>query len=399
MLAYTSQLYKNAYSGLSRRMWLLALVMLINRCGTMVLPFMTLYCNHKGYTASQGGIAVAFYGLGSIVGAYLGGRLSDHYGFSAVQFFALFGGGCMFILLGWMPDFVSICTCIFFASMINESFRPANASAIAYYSTPQNRTQSFSLVRLSINLGWGIGSALAGFLASINYHLLFWVDGLTNILAAFALIAFLPKVTQEHLKKSISATIEKAKGPYKDTTFLFFLFFMLLFAICFFQLFTTIPLFFKEDLHLDEWHIGLVMALNGILIGLFEMVIVFKLEGRSRYTSLMTMGTLILAASYFLLNLHLSNGFIIALISTVMVTLGEIIGMPFMNSYYISRTTVSNRGQYAALFTMAWSSAQVIGSLLGTRIAHQMGFHVLWWVIGAGCILTAAGFNYLGRRK
>ncbi|MGC4102629.1 MFS transporter, partial [Ferruginibacter sp.] len=176
MITTTLNLYKNAYSGLTRRMWLLAIVMLINRSGTMVLPFMTLYCNHRGYTETQGGLAVAIYGIGSLFGAFMGGRLSDQIGFYTMQFVALFGGGIMFIIIGQMDSYVTICICIFFASLINEAFRPANSSAVAHYSTPQNRTQSFSLVHLAINLGWGVGSAAAGMLASISYHLLFWVD-------------------------------------------------------------------------------------------------------------------------------------------------------------------------------------------------------------------------------
>jgi MFS family permease len=143
MFTTTINLYKNAYSGLTRRIWLLAVVMLINRCGTMVLAFMTLYCNHRGYTETQGGFAVAVYGIGSLVGAFIGGRISDTFGFYKVQLVALFGGGIMFIILGQMDSYVTICICIFFTSMINESFRPANSTAIAFYSTPENRTQSF----------------------------------------------------------------------------------------------------------------------------------------------------------------------------------------------------------------------------------------------------------------
>jgi len=399
MISTTINLYKNAYSGLTRRMWLLAIVMLINRCGTMVLPFMTLYCNHRGYTETQGGLAVAIYGIGSLFGAFIGGRLSDKIGFYSMQLIALFGGGIMFIVLGQMNSYVSICTCIFFASMINEAFRPANSSAIAYYSTVQNRTQSFSLVRLAINLGWGVGSALAGILASMSYELLFWTDGLTNITAGIVLLIILPKVTVAQQHKESHGKNEKASGPLQDKTFMIFTGFMLLFAICFFQLFTTVPLYFKEGLHLNESSIGIIMALNGILIALFEMVFVFKLEGRQPYLKLMTYGCILLAVSYCMLNIPLANGFILATMVILMVTIAEITGMPFMNSYYIGRTTAANRGQYAAIYTMAWSAAQVIGSLSGAQIAHSLGFSSLWWILGFICLIAAFGFNYIQLKR
>jgi predicted MFS family arabinose efflux permease len=395
MISTTINLYKNAYSGLTRRMWLLAVVMLINRCGTMVLPFMTLYCNHRGYTETQGGLAVAIYGVGSLFGALIGGKLSDTIGFYSMQFIALFGGGIMFIVLGQMDSYLTICICIFFASMINEAFRPANSSAVAHYSSPENRTQSFSLVRLAINLGWGVGSALAGILASISYKLLFWTDGLTNIAAGIALLIILPKVTLEQQHKSIHENIGKSKGPLQDRTFMVFTGFMLLFAICFFQLFTTVPLYFKEGLKLNESSIGMIMSINGILIALFEMVIVFKLEGTRPYLKLMTYGCILLAISYLMLNIPLASGFILASAVILMVTIAEITGMPFMNSYYIGRTTTANRGRYAAIYTMSWSAAQVIGSLSGTQIAHSLSYTYLWWILGALCIITAFGFNYI----
>ena len=49
-----------------------------------------------------------------------------------------------------------------------------------------------------------------------------------------------------------------------------FIFLSLLFAICFFQVFTTLPLYLKRELFLSEKQIGLTMALNGLLIALFE---------------------------------------------------------------------------------------------------------------------------------
>jgi len=363
----------------------------------MVLAFMTLYINHIGYSTELAGLVVGIYGIGSLVGAFIGGKISDRFGFYYTQFFSLICGGILFITLGQMKSYISICICTFFLSMVNESFRPANVTAIAHYSTPQNRTQSFSINRLAINLGWGVGGALGGFLASVNYKLLFWVDGCTNIFAAMLLLLLLPKVSlsqQQNLAKNAGSKI-KVKPAYADKTFMRFLALQILFSICFFQLFTTIPLFFKEGLHINEFLIGIIMAMNGIIIAMFEMVLVFKLEGRRPYLRLITFGTVIMATSFFVLNLPFIHGFAIAFISMLLMTVAEMTSMPFMNSYYVSRSNEGNRGQYAGYYTMAWSAAQVIGSTSGTQIAHAIGYNNLWWIIGGICLLTALGYQKL----
>lgn len=402
MIATTYNLYKKAYSGLTHRIWLLALVMFINRSGTMVLAFMTLYCRHLGYSMQQAGLVVAIYGIGSVAGALLGGKLSDRFGFYNIQFLALLCGGLMFILLGQMQSYLAICICTFILAMVNESFRPANATAIAYYSTPENRTQSFSLIRLAINLGWGIGSALGGILASVNYHLLFWTDGVTNMVASFLLLLILPRVSmvqQKTLSKKQQAGAAPVRSPLKDRIFIYFLFFQIIFSICFFQLFTTVPLFFKEGLHLSEHNIGLIMSANGIIIALFEMVIVYKLEGRFDYLFLMTAGVLLMGLSFLALNLPLASAMLVGIFSMVIITISEMISMPFMNTWYIARSNEQNRGSYAGLYTMAWSIAQVVGSSGGAMVANKIGFHNLWIWIFSISVFAAAGYFWLWKVK
>jgi len=66
--------------------------------------------------------------------------------------------------------------------------------------------------------------------------------------------------------------------------------------------------------------------------------------------------------------------------------------MPFMNSFWISRSGASNRGQYAGLYTVAWATAQVLGPVIGSQVAQQFGFTTLWWVMGSFCFFTACGF-------
>lgn len=399
MIVSTFNLYKNSYGGLSRNTWLLSLVMLVNRSGTMVIPFMTMYMTQEmGVGIGKAGFVMSLFGAGAIIGALAGGKLTDKIGYYYIQLFTLLGGGVMFIVLGQMKSYTAICIATFFLSMINEAFRPANAVAIAHYSKSENRIRSYSLNRLAVNLGWAFGGAIGGIIAGYRYDLLFLVDGFTNISAALLLYLVLsPSKNRETLSKKRTPDtvfIEK-NSAYKDKPYLFFIIITALFAICFFQLFTTLPVFYKTQLKLSEFLIGMVMAANGLLIALFEMVIVFKLEGRKSPSKYMATGVVLVGIAYVVLNLPFEMGASIAFISIVILTIGEIVAMPFMNAYWIARTSNENRGQYAALYTVAWSSAQAVGPFIGSQVAEHFGYNLLWWIVGVTCMLLFLAYRYL----
>lgn len=395
MISRTLSLYKSAYSGLSPSTWWLSFVMLINRSGTMVLPFMTIYLTSPsmGYSIGQAGIVMALFGLGSVTGGFVGGKLTDRLGFHPVQLITLLGGGILFMVLGQMKSFQLICLVTFLLSLVNEAFRPANSTAIVAYSNEGARTRSYALNRLAINLGWAIGSALGGFLAAINYELLFWVDGVTNISAALLLWYFLhPSKQVKRQKKETVA--DPSHSPYRDKIYLWFILLTILFAACFFQLFTNLNAYYKIELHFNEAFIGLIGALNGVMIAIIEMVLIFKLEGRRPSLFYITRGTILVGIAYLMLNIfHINH--IMALLMMVVMTMGEILVLPFMNTFWTSRSADHNRGQYAGLYTIAWSIAQTAGPFLGSQIAEYANFEMLWWVLGAASFVTAAGFMCL----
>lgn len=391
-------IYMNAYSGLNPASWWLSFVMLVNRMGTMVLPFMTLYLTQaKHYSISKAGLVVSIFGIGSVCGGYLGGKFTDKFGFYFLQLFALIGGGILFITLGQMESLTSICIVTFILSLVNESFRPANAAAIAQYSTEENRTRSYSLNRLAINLGWAAGGALGGFIASKNYTLLFWIDGLTNIVAAFLLWLRLAPSKNTATKRKPVVKDVNMRSAYKDKPYIAFIVLSTMFAFCFFQFFTTMPVFYRQNLLLSEMEIGLLMAFNGVCIVLFEMVTIHTLEGRRHILNYITLGVLLTSFSFTIFNLIPGAG-LIALISMAIATIGEILSMPFMNTFWIGRSSENNRGQYAGLYTISWSIAQVTGPSAGSQIADRWGFHTLWWVIGGICIIASIGYRMLYKK-
>lgn len=362
----------------------------------MVVPFMTLYLTGKtmNRTLSEAGIVMGLFGLGAIVGAYFGGKFSDRIGFHKVQLLTLFFGGVMFIVLGQIKSYLLICICTFILSMVNEAFRPANSSAIAYYSHIENRTRSYSLNRLAINLGWAVGASIGGFIASYNYELLFWVDGLTNIGAAILLYLILkPSITTTGAAKE-EKEVPEQQSAYKDKTYLWFIVLVTLFGFCFFQLFTTVPKYFRDNLLLSERYIGFIMAINGLLIVAFEMVMIYKMEQKNKNHYYIALGVILCALSFFTLLIP-GNGKLVTFIMILFITIGEIASMPFMNTFWTMRCNETNRGQYAALFTMAWGVAQTAGPFLCSALVEATNFKVMFIVLGFMLLITSIGFYKL----
>ncbi len=396
MLQASIQLYRNAYSGISKPVWWLSLVMLVNRSGTMVIPFLTVYLTKQGYTLTEAGIVMACFGVGAIAGGYLGGRLTDSFGFYHVQVFSLLFNGILFIVLSYMQGLWQIGSCIFFLASLGEAFRPANAAAIAFYSNDSNRTRCYSLNRLAINLGWAIGPAVGGVLASINYNLLFWADGLTCIIASMLLYFFLFGQRKTSQQKETTAEKEIISSVYKDKIFLQVMFFLLLIGICFFQLFSMIPVFYRDEVHLSEITIGWVLATNGLLIALIEMVLVYKIENKRSDIFYMTWGILLISVSFLLL--AIAPLLALVLLSMIFVTFGEMLLFPFTNSFWVSRSSVLTRGQYAAVYTMVFALAQVMSPLLSSAIALNFGFTILFLFDFILCTMAGLGFIWLRKK-
>ena len=119
-------LYRQAYSGLPRRAWLLALVQFVNRSGSMVLFFLTLYLTSRlGFTLARAGQVVGVYGFGALLGAWLGGVLCDRLGATAVQKLSLALGGLTLILLGYMRSFAAVAAAAFLAAAAASDEPPA----------------------------------------------------------------------------------------------------------------------------------------------------------------------------------------------------------------------------------------------------------------------------------
>ena len=388
--------YTDSYRGLSKEVWLLALITLINRAGAMVIPFMTIYLTSDlGFSMAQSGYVMACFGLGSVVGSYLGGQFSDKIGYHPTMFWSLFLSGGMFILLMWMKTFFAVSITIFCLSLISDIFRPALFSSLAIFSHADTRTRSVSLIRLAINLGFSVGPTTGGLLvATSGFDTLFIIDGLTCMGAAMLIWTKIPsgqkeKVTKEEAKQALNNV-----SIFKDKIYLIFIGFNLLVGIVFMQFFFTIPVYFKDSLCLNESQIGILMGLNGLILAFVEMPFVFFLENKRPPLYYIAIGAFMIGLSYFIF-VPFSGWLGIVVISVLLFTFGEMYKIPFANAFALNRSNAKNRGTYMSFYVMTFSVSNVIAPVFGLQIADKYGYDLLWTILGVLCLIATFGYLYL----
>jgi predicted MFS family arabinose efflux permease len=387
--------YFDNYKGFSREIWILTLITFINRAGTMVLPFLSKYLKEDlNFTYSQVGWIMVSFGVGSMLGSWLGGKLSDKIGFYKIMVFSLFTSGLMFFGLQLITSFEGLCFAMFAIMVVADMFRPAMFVSLGAYAKPENRTRALTLVRLAINLGFAAGPALGGLIImTVGYKGLFWADGATCIVAIL-IFAFTVK------EKTKSKYIDK-KDPdnvlthsvFKDKPFWVFLGTCLITGILFFQLFTTIPLYHKEQFNLTEFQTGLLLTLNGLLVFFLEMPIVSYIErNKINKIKVVTIGSLAMAISLFLMLINTWAGILI--IMMLFMTFAEMFAFPFSNSIAMSRAPKGHEGRYMAIYTMSFSMAHILSANTGMQIIeHFGGYQTNWFFMGIlGLIGTGLGY-------
>lgn len=374
---------------LPKNLWIIFFTTLINRAGTMALPFLILYLTDKeGFGASDAGLVLSAYGISALITSPFVGRLSDKLGSLKVMKLSLIFSGLILFIYPFFDSYNLILCLTFIWSIISEAFRPASLSLVSEIVSPAQRRTAFAINRLAINIGMSIGPVVGGLLTLINYSVIFYVDGLTAISAGIFLI-FAPwqKTTTENLTEGTDREIIEHSNVLKDRKFIYFLFAILPISMIFFQHLGALPLYIVNHLKFSPAVFGALAAVNTVLIIFVEVPLNNAMSSFSIRNSLM-LGALLTAIGFGALAFSFN---LFAVVVTIIIwTFGEMIFFP-VSSVFVSESSPSKkRGEYMGYYQMTFSLAFTIGPWLGTKILETYGAFTLWigiFILGLFSIL------------
>ena len=367
--------------GLPAPVWIVFATTLVNRAGTMVVPFMVLYVTrHLGVRLALAGSALTVYGIGGLVSGPIAGRLCDRLGPFSVLRGSLVMSGAILLLFPLASTFRTFLVITFLWSLVAESVRPATLAALTSFVRPEQRKAAVAVNRLAINLGMSIGPAVGGFLATVSFPLLFVADGVSALVAGLLLSALLTMrpLAPLEVRRDDSVVRERGReaGVLRDSRAVVFLTGVFLMAVVFYQHEGAMPLFLVRDLHYRESFYGILFAVNTLLIVVLEVPLNLAMEAWSHRWTLV-LGAVLFAVGFgSMAVLHSVPGLLLA---AVVWTFGEMIAMPASGAYAADIAPPGRAGQYAGAYASAFSLAILVGPWAGTVALERFGGTVLWW--------------------
>jgi MFS family permease len=375
---------------------------------SVVYPFLSLYL-HDVMRVSMTAIGSIFLAasLSGAVAALVGGELSDKFGRKRVMVAALAFRTVVFFgmsLAVWSKaGYLVIAGLVILNTFTGRLFEPPAGALISDVTPPGRRQEAYALLRIGLNLGWAIGPALGGFLASVSYAFLFFISGLVTVSGLVLLLVALKDSPRRKGSEKLSlrdmATVARDK-----VFFSYCLISMLLFVVAA-QMIMAFSVYSVDWVGITKIQLGYVFSLNGFMVVVFMFPSV-RLMRRFRMTRVMAAGCLLYAFGYFSSAFagHFERaygaGLAALLTSMAIVTFGEILTSPSSLALVANMSPPHRYGRYMGTFELFSSVGHFLGPFLGGIVmdASIGNAYFVWGPVGIMGICASIGFIILGTR-
>jgi MFS family permease len=368
---------------LPRPAWILFLGTFLNKFGTFVMPFLTIYLTRRGFTLNDAGLAISAYGVGGLMASVVGGHLADAIGRRKTIALSMFSVAAAMVLLSQSRSLPAIIVATWLAALTGELYRPASSALLADLVPPELRVTAFAAYRMAFNAGFAFGPATAGFLAARGYFWLFAGDAATSVLFGVIALAALPRGLP--VRREQEGWSNDFKALAGDGKFLRVLCGAFCIALVFLQMISTFGLHVTR-LGFPAATYGMILSLNGVLVVLCELPMT-SLTRRFPARVVMAAGYLLIGAG-FSLNAFAHSVLVLAA-CVVIFTFGEMASMPVASAYIAGLAPEHLRGRYMGMYSLTWSAALVCAPQLGMRL-FAIGPAALWLTCGGLAVLAAA---------
>ncbi len=318
--------------------------------------------------ATYGGwMLFAYAGMQFVFAPVMGG-LSDRFGRRRVLLFSIFGFGVDYLFLAFAPSIGWLFVGRLVAGITGASFTTASAY-IADISTPEKRAQNFGMLGAAFGLGFIIGPALGGQLASWGLRVPFIASAILSFLnwlyGYFVLPESLPveKRRAFEWKRANPVGSLTRLGRYPALSGLILSLVLIYIAVHAVQ--TTWAYYNMEKFHWNERWVGYSLAFVGLVItivqaGLIRLIIPRLGQARSLYTGLFlySLGLLLFGLA--------SQGWMMFAFSIVY-CLGGIAG-PSLQGIISSHVPANEQGELQGALTSLMSVTSIVGPLLMTNL-------------------------------
>ncbi|MEL6895432.1 MAG: MFS transporter [Planctomycetota bacterium] len=412
---------------------LLCLGSFLNRAGSFVLVFLTIYASERlGFGVMFAAFCGGMIGVGGMIGSLIGGQLADTWGRRPVMLMALFGTAAFLILLSTISNRWLFLITLGLMTTVADMYRPAASAMIGDMVREKQRSYAFALMYIAINLGFALAPPLGGWMAQYDFKWLFYIDAATTALFGCVIL-----VGIEDTKASVGDVVDSDREPgarepdgnapnalssaasnvasnasssagsegsmgilpalgviLADGQFMLFCLGLFLLQMVFAQGFTTLPLYLVRSGY-TELQTGAIVAINGVLIVLLQLPVTHWLNNRPAI-SVMFIGAILIGFG-FCVNAW-STALPIVLLCIVMFTLGEILHMPFTNTFVTSLAPAKLRARYLGVSAWTFALAIAVGSPVGGSLLQYSSPRVLWVSCGVVSMIAIVLYGIVRSR-
>ncbi|MDK2982114.1 MAG: hypothetical protein PWQ55_2461 [Chloroflexota bacterium] len=392
---------KNLYRDYPSKFWVLIGVYFIDRVGgALIYPFLSLYITGKfGVGMTQVGVMLAIHSVSAFIGNLLGGALTDRFGRKSMLIVGLISSASVSLSMGLVQDWKIFYLLVSLTGFLSHIGDPAASAMMADILPAEKRTDGYGILRVAVNLAVTIGPAIGGLMAGVSYLLLFVMDCVISFIAAIIVGMFLPEtkpaMAEGQVQEGMLQTIKGYGIVFTDKLLLVIITLTMFTAIVYLQINSSLSVYLR-DLHgISAQQFGYILSLNAIMVVVMQFSITKQVK-KFRPLWMMALGNILYATGFAMYGFV--SGYPAFLLAMVIVTLGEMVIAPVIQTVIAFIAPHDMRGRYMAGFQIGRQAAAAIGPLLAGVILDHYNPHWLWYAGGLVCSAVAVGYVVLNKR-